>query len=59
MKGLKKITIDELSSFPALENLSGEEAIKVIDTFVQFSLITYNAFRKEENDKGLMHIKNG
>jgi hypothetical protein len=45
-KGHKLLTVDRLKQFPGLENLSDEEAKKVIESLEKLSLILFSYLQK-------------
>lgn len=55
MKKHKRLSIEELRSFPGLENFSEEEAEEVIKTLETLSILLYELFMKvkQENVKHL------
>ena len=55
MKKHKRLSIEELRSFPGLENFTEEEAEEVIKTLETLSILLYELFMKvkQENVKHL------
>lgn len=51
MKKHKKLSIDELKKLNGFENLNNEEAEKVIDILERLSVICYELFMKDQNQK--------
>jgi hypothetical protein len=45
-KGHKLLTVDRLKQFPGLENLSDEDAKKVIESLEKLSLILFSYLQK-------------
>ena len=45
-KAFKRLTPDELRSFPGFENYTDEQAEETIQTLVNLSLIYFEAFKK-------------
>lgn len=58
MKKHKKLSIDELRSFPGFENFADEEAEQVIKTLESLSILYYELFMKEKNEN-VKHLKKG
>lgn len=58
MKKHKKLSIDELRSFPGFENVGDEEAEQVIKTLENLSVLYYELFMKEKNEN-VEHLKKG
>ena len=51
MKKHKKLSIDELKTFKGFENLTDEDAEKVISTLERLSALCYELFMKDPNQK--------
>lgn len=56
MKKHKKLSIDELRSFPGFENVGDEEAEQVIKTLENLSILYYELFMKEVSEE-VKHLK--
>jgi hypothetical protein len=47
----RRLTIERVKKEKGLENLTDEEAMEVIDTLEQFSIIMFNLFKKTNNEQ--------
>lgn len=54
-KGYKRLSIEELRSFKGCENYTDEEAIEIIDTLEQMTIVLFKLYQKnkkiEDNEK--------
>ena len=54
---LRVITIDELRQFEGLDHLSDEQALNVIATLKELSLITYNIVSNYEQPQSVSELR--
>lgn len=57
MKKHKRLSIDELRSYPGLENFTEEEAEQAIKTLESLSVLFYELFMKEKMNENVKHLK--
>jgi hypothetical protein len=54
-KGYKRLSIEELRSFKGCENYTDEEAVEIIDTLEQMTIVLFKLYQKnkkiEDNEK--------
>lgn len=56
MKKHKKLSIEELKSYPGFENFTEEGAEQAIKTLESLSILLYELFMKEKNEN-VKHLK--
>ncbi len=47
-KDLKRLTVEELKTYPGLENLTDEQAKEAIDTIETFSIIMFHIHNNQK-----------
>lgn len=57
MKKHKRLSIEELRSFPGFENFTEEELEKEIQALETLSILFYELFMKEKLNENVKHLK--
>ncbi len=57
MKKHKRLSIEELRSFPGFENFTEEELEREIKTLETLSILFYELFMKEKLNENVKHLK--
>lgn len=60
-KGYKRLSIEELRGFKGCENYTDEEAVEIIDTLEQMTIVLFKLYQKnkkiEDNENNLKTLK--